>query len=207
VRVVVIPHGALRRHLPARWECEADTAREALEGLLRQATLPEPAPGMKWRLRVLGYEHPIALASPLPPGAELHVVPDFSGEGPVAFIGLGVAMLAAGGAAYALGVGTMVVSLLVSTGLSLVLGGITQLLTPAPRADAPQAQATENPEESKYLGPAQNTTRAGTRIPIGYGRCRVFGHYLSFDVQADPEPVLGQAPRADQRRLMGVFRG
>ena len=44
--------------------------------------------------------------------------------------------------------------------------------------------AAQDPEASRYLGAPQNTTKAGTRIPLLYGEHQAYGHYLSFDIDA-----------------------
>ena len=74
-------------------------------------------------------------------------------------------------------------SIALSIGTSLILGGLLSLVSPTPRRDA-NASGQADPEASKYLGAQKNTVRIGTRIPIAYGECKVFGHYISFDSQA-----------------------
>lgn len=73
-----------------------------------------------------------------------------------------------------------VASVLYATGFSMVLGGVIQLLTPQPKMDG----AGSAEDRSKYLGSRGNTVAIGTPIPIVLGRRKVWGHYLSFNVDA-----------------------
>lgn len=77
-----------------------------------------------------------------------------------------------------------------AVGVSLTLGGVVGLLMPQP--DAEDASVSGN-ERSNYLPANQNTVKAGTRIPLLYGRCKAYGHILSFNITAgnygDPAEV------------------
>lgn len=76
---------------------------------------------------------------------------------------------------------TTVGSMMFNFGVSLVLGGLLSFLSPAPTLDS---SSTAEVEASKYIAAGQNTVKIGTRIPILYGRHKVYGHYLSFNVDA-----------------------
>jgi predicted phage tail protein len=78
-------------------------------------------------------------------------------------------------------------SLIFGVGSSLLLGGVLQLLSPAPMRDTPAG----DPEASRYLGPPANTVAIGTRIPIGYGTFKLAGHFLSFDIRATDVALAG----------------
>jgi len=71
---------------------------------------------------------------------------------------------------------------LAPVGISMVLGGTLQLLTPVPVIDT--APEVTNPEASKYLSGTGNTTKIGTRIPLAYGTFPVYGQFLSINVQS-----------------------
>lgn len=60
-------------------------------------------------------------------------------------------------------------------GAALMLGGILQLLSPQPEID-------KQTEKSRYLSGGKNTVGIGTRIPLVYGTRKLFGHYISFDI-------------------------
>lgn len=77
------------------------------------------------------------------------------------------AQLANLGAQLAIGIGT-----------SMIISGVMQALSPSPKVTA----NTSDPEASKYLGAPGNTTSLGTYIPIGYGKYKVSGHYISYNI-------------------------
>ena len=65
-----------------------------------------------------------------------------------------------------------------ASGISLIMQGTMGLLSPTPTTTA----NASDPEASKYLSSAQNTTTLGTYIPVGYGKYKVGGHYISFNI-------------------------
>jgi predicted phage tail protein len=71
-----------------------------------------------------------------------------------------------------------------SLGTAMALGGILELLSPAPKVGMSGPGAAADPEASKYLGAPKNTMRIGTRIPLLYGEHIAYGHFLSFDIDA-----------------------
>ena len=93
-------------------------------------------------------------------------------------VALGVVLIVAGfytgGAtwAYAAQVG----SVMVSVGVSLTLTGIMQMLAPDP--DEPENR------KSAYFSATKSTVSADTPIPLSFGRRRIFGHYLSVNIDA-----------------------
>jgi len=102
---------------------------------------------------------------------------------------LGVALIAAsfylpGAALFAVGsFAPSLASISFSLGTSLLLGGITSLLSPQPKAPKPFESAENNPSYN-FNGPV-NTTRAGQGIPLGYGRLIVGSAVISAGVTAD----------------------
>ena len=63
-----------------------------------------------------------------------------------------------------------------SVGVSLTLTGIMQLLAPDP--DEPENR------KSAYFSATKSTTAADTPIPLSFGRRRIYGHYLSVNIDA-----------------------
>jgi len=126
-----------------------------------------------------------------PMGREIQIVPVIAGAGAIGRILLGVALIGlsfvsfgagawagiggwasvAGGAAVA-GSSSITVGLL---GLSLVIGGIAQVLTPTPKTD----QDEGDPRKSFSFSGIQNTTRAGVPVPVVYGEMLVGGIVVS----------------------------
>lgn len=188
----VILHGSLRDVCPYETlEFVGATAVEVLKALFTQVKEFAPKPGkLPFQVRVVGYDLN-DLFAPLKTG-ELHVVPDFCGgkRGGFIKIALGVALIAgafllpAGG----LFAGTMFAitpSTLFWAGASMLFGGLLEMMSPAPSLDfGGDYQLSGDPPPSKYLGAPKNTVAIGTRIPIGVGRHILYGHYLSFDIQA-----------------------
>lgn len=101
---------------------------------------------------------------------------------------LGVALIAASfwnplGATIIAGYSATYASVAFSIGTSLLLGGITQLLSPQPKAPKPYEAAENNPSYN-FNGPI-NTTRAGQGIPLGYGRLIVGSAVVSAGITSD----------------------
>jgi predicted phage tail protein len=209
--VRIVFHGALRAAMPGgmtEFVCEARTPSEALRAAFSQHKPKAPMPGKRWVLSVAGCNSEAALQSPLA-GDTLHVMPCMMGAGGKngAFIQIAIAVVLIAVAFLLPAAWTLTFSILVSTGVGMLAGGLIQLLAPQPKTNDPVSSVTDSPEESRYLGAAKNTVDSGTRIPVGYGRNKLAGHYIHFDIEAEPAPILGQPPRADQRRLTGNRTG
>jgi len=105
---------------------------------------------------------------------DIHFVPVISGSGGVgrilggaALIGLGLGPL---GAKFAFGTGltgTFIGKAAVFAGGALVLGGVSEMLFPMPSEQ--QFASEEDPRLSFSFSGVQNTSRAGTPVPIVYG--------------------------------------
>lgn len=97
----------------------------------------------------------------------------------VSFIpGLNVAIWTGYSATYA--------SVAFSVGVSMLLGGVAQMLTPTPSAQQPQ-ESGNNP--STQFNGAVNTVSQGQAVPVGYGRLIVGSAVLSAGVRAEGAPV------------------
>lgn len=83
--------------------------------------------------------------------------------------------------------GAMQASTAVSMGVMLVLNGVVGLMSPQPEPDTDDKDAKSN-----KLSANRNTTKIGTRVGLLFGRRKVWGHILSFNVSATtlPPPVL-----------------
>lgn len=70
-----------------------------------------------------------------------------------------------------IGVGTMATAAL-AIGASLMLSGVTQMLSPTPQVSSTTGYTNENEEKkpSYFYNGAVNTTSQGHAIPLGYGR-------------------------------------
>ena len=116
---------------------------------------------------------------------EIHVVPMVVGAGGKG----GLIQIIIGATLIAVGIFTAN-PMLVKMGAMMVVSGLVQMLMPAPEA----AQSGSQEEKSAYIPANKNTSKIGTRIPVLYGRRRVWGHFLSLNVTAGTKP--GATPPA-----------
>jgi predicted phage tail protein len=80
--------------------------------------------------------------------------------------------------------GTTVGALAVGVGVSLVIGGVAQLLAPTPEYTEP----VENQPSYLFNGPVQ-TTQVGFPVPVGYGELIVGGARISTGIWSEDIPV------------------
>lgn len=188
-RVKIQLHGPLRELYPEAFEIEADTAAEAINGFCKQTGVFNVSPfESKYCINVVGFDSKEALYSPLGPEiTTLNLIPHIAGgkSGFVKII-IAAALIAVSfipglNVAIWSGYATTWSSLALSMGVSMLLGGLLELISPVPKLNT---NTTQDVEASKYLGANQNTVKIGTRIPILYGRHIAYGHYISFDVDA-----------------------
>lgn len=194
-KVKIYLYGKLRKLVPHVVEVNAETAAEAIQFLSHN--YPELKPPLdigRWPVRIKGYETKESLFVPLFTD-ELHIFPFFGFQKSAwVTIGIGVLLIAgaiwlapaAGALATAkVGSATWFAALgsnfLMYTGIGLIGGAITQMLSPTPSMNTTVEKQVEG---SKYLGAPKNTIEAGTRIPICYGLFKVSGHYISYDINA-----------------------
>lgn len=182
-------HGPLKELYPDGFTIVASNPIEAINGFAKQTgVFNVPAEQEKYCVSVVGFETKESLYAPFPANTnELHIVPPMlGGKGGFFKVIIGVVIIAAaiatGGMAAALAGGTWT-SFFFNMGISLVLGGLLEMLSPSPKMDLTGNSASD-PEASKYLGASQNTVKIGTRIPLLYGEHIAYGHYISFDVDS-----------------------
>lgn len=108
-----------------------------------------------------------------PASGELKIVPEIIGSGATARILVGVALIAASFIPFF----AVASPYMMSVGISLVLGGVIELLSPMPRAPEPP-ERPENLPSYTFNGPV-NTTQQGQPVPVGYGRLIVGGAVIS----------------------------
>jgi len=188
----------LHGHLHKLWDKAtvifAETPAAAIKLFLNQCRPLQPSINRpRWRVKVQDFADPRDLfKSSL--DRELHIYPALMGGKGGGFfqIVLGVVLVAAAVFAPELFplTGFITANSVFSFGLSLFLGGLISVLSPAPKRDN-FGDLAADPEASKYLPANQNTVAIGTRIPIGYGKFRIAGHYLSFDIQAKDVDLTG----------------
>jgi predicted phage tail protein len=185
----IILHGALKKLYAGEASFSVDTVAEAIKAFSIQCPAMRPVPGKeRMKIRVAGFDTVESLFEPTDV-EEIHLIQDFSGGKIGGFIAiiLGIALIAVSfipGLNVAVWGGAITwASLAFSIGASILLGGLSMLLSPAPARDTATG-GSKSIEASKYLGAPKNTVAIGTRIIVAYGQVQVFGHYISFDVKA-----------------------
>lgn len=171
-------HGPLRAASATPIEIHGDTVAECLEGVSRQLDYFKPdVNGMK-RLQVEGFDTEASLHVKLGDQADIHVTPaiSFGKDGGLMQVVVGVVLIVVG---VAMG-GVFWPAMVINMGVTLVLGGVMQMLAPAP----PRLGGAEDDERTRYLGAPQNTTGIGTTLPVLVGEYLVQGHFLAFDIDA-----------------------
>lgn len=198
-KIKVYFHGYLKKLFPKPIELQAETAYEAIRNIsFNYPQFKAPLDIGRYRIRIKDYDSLESLKVPLFTD-NLHIYPFFKmgkssgwvqiaiGVALVALGGVGLAVYGAGlAASAAAGSGLAAAGLaglngLVYAGVGMLVGGVISLLAPQPKLDN---DMVSDPSASKYLGAPKNTVAVGTRIPIGYGLFRVYGHYISFNINA-----------------------
>lgn len=172
-------HGAYAGFHPGPVEIVADTVWEAVEAVTHQLRgfRPDAISGRK-RLQVVGYPT-IESLKKRDEVEDIHVFPalSFGKNGGVIQTIIGVALIVVG---IALG-GVFWPTIFISMGMSMVIGGVMQVLSPQPTLNG---NSNDAEVKSKYLGAIANTVKIGTTIALPYGRGRVGGQILSLQIDA-----------------------
>lgn len=170
----IILHGYLRELYPQELNVEATSAAEALYSL---NLIPALTKAGNHHVHIPGFESRDALYDRLEVDViNVHPVMAGSGKNGTGQIILGVILIAVALYAGPGGVGMITQGQLLMGGAMMVLGGILQALAPQPKLTTD--------ERGRYLGAGKNTVAIGTRIPMIYGRCKTYGHYVSFDIDS-----------------------
>jgi predicted phage tail protein len=170
-------------------EADVATAAEAVRFLL--ANWPELEAHMSdqyYRVSVGTYDLTAEELYDPAGAAPISFVPVVAGAGAVGRIIVGVLLVAVaiafpligvGAAAIAAGTTVGAVSASIAlTGLSLIIGGISQLLTPTPTT----SQDEGDPRKSFSFSGIQNVSRAGVPVPVVYGETLVGSVVISAGI-------------------------
>ncbi|HFD8833313.1 TPA: tail assembly protein [Salmonella enterica] len=185
-----------------RTDLSIKTAAEGIRALAVQI------PGFRQRLSEGWYQVRIAgqdtsadnltarLHEPLPTGAVIHIVPRMAGakSGGVFQIVLGAVAIAAafwtGGASLAAW-GAFSTGLF-TAGVSMMLGGVAQLLAPQPKA--PSMHNADNGKQNTYFSSLENMVAQGNPVPVPYGEImtgsRRISQELSTRDESSPDKVI-----------------
>lgn len=194
--VKVIFHGILKKICPDEYAVDANTPAEAIRGVtnqLRDKLIRKD--GHRFICMVKECPKQIQLTSGLRT-EELNIYPAFCASGGSGSRG-GLVTMAIGALMFVVGAAIIVGGVMLgnpaiaSIGVALIdasvymmAGGALMALAGmfSPKIDT--AISSDNPESSKTFGNSGNTTKIGTRIPIGYGLYKIAGQYLSVNTQA-----------------------
>jgi len=145
-------------------------------------------------VKIRDYETEEAIRAPLDEGVEeIHVYPTLLGGGGgngLLKIIIGVILVAivawaivvtGGGILVGLANLTALGSMMLTTGIGLIVGGLMEAMMPQPKMDM---SAANDLESSKYLGSNGNTVKIGTPISLLMGRHKFYGHIISFNVDS-----------------------
>ena len=190
-------YGRLAKFLGRRtFTAAVDSVADAMRFLL--ANFPELEGHMSdqhYRVSVGTYdlseeelEHPVGQQV-------IKIAPVIAGAGSVGRIIAGVALVALAFAIIPLGIAAAGSGIATSVGLigaSLILGGVAQLLTPTPTLSLggyntqQTTRETElDPQKSYSFSGIQNTSRAGTPVPLIYGETIVGSVVISAGIDTE----------------------
>ena len=184
-------YGKLAKFIGKRvLEADVATAAEAVRFLL--ANWPELEAHMSdqhYRVSIGTYDIDLEELHHPAGAAPISFVPVVAGAGAVGRILAGIAIIAfavvtAGAgliAGLGLGFGASTAISIGLVGLSLVVGGVSQLLTPTPKV-MQGADNQDDPRKSYSFSGIQNTSRAGTPVPIVYGETIVGSVVISAGI-------------------------
>ena len=170
-------------------EADVATAAEAVRFLL--ANWPELEAHMSdqhYRVSVGTYDIDLEELHHPAGAAPISFVPVVAGAGATGRIILGALLIIGafftGGATIGLlglAAPVAVSSVLLFAGATLLLGGVAQLLTPTPKVKQ-GADNQDDPRKSYSFSGVQNTSRAGTPVPIVYGETIVGSVVISAGI-------------------------
>jgi len=210
---VVKVYGALRKRLgQCRFQFEADTPAQAIKALcanfpgLDKWLIDSEQDGVGYRVTIgkeqIGEDEAATLLMPWSDRDVFSITPVIAGAGDgfgsffagialvafaIAFAPIGVGFLGAG---MALGGSTFTLGALASTiiggiGASLVLGGVAQMLSPAPTFSGFERGKEAARLESFTFSGITNTVQQGMPVPICYGRCFIGSAVISSGLDVD----------------------
>lgn len=186
MKVKLYLHGHLRDKIQKDFvEVEANTLLDALRNLEAKyrKELKAPLDIGRWKIKVKDFETRESWNVPLFVD-EVHIYPIFrmGKNSNWVQVGIGTALMVVGAAMMYFGAPTGWVSSVgaftFKFGLALVIGGVISMFL------TPTNETNDSGSNSKYLGAGSNTTAAGTRIPFGYGKFKIAGQVLSYNVSS-----------------------
>ncbi|EAS1836053.1 tail assembly protein [Salmonella enterica] len=207
-------YGDLQR-FGKRFSLSIKTAAEGVYALAMQI------PGFRQRINEGWYQVRIAgedvsadnltarLHEPLPPGAVIHIVPRMEGAKSgwtgilagaaliaASFIpGLNVAVWAGAAATWS--------SLAFSLGVSMMLGGVAQMLAPQPKA--PSMHNADNGKQNTYFSSLDNMVAQGNPLPVAYGEVMTGSRRISQELSTRDESSPDKVVHYGRKDFMGAL--
>ncbi|HDP0319413.1 TPA: tail assembly protein [Salmonella enterica subsp. enterica serovar Concord] len=142
------------------------------------------------------------LHEPLPAGAVIHIVPRMVGaknsglfQVVIGVVAIAASFFTAGGTlalwGAALSAGAMsATTVLFGLGMSMVLGGVAQMLTPVPKT--PSMAQTDNGKQNTYFSSLDNMVAQGNPMPVPYGEMLVGSRVISQMLSTRDEDASGK---------------
>lgn len=169
-------HGAFAQFHDGPIEIVADTVWQAVEAVTNQVKgfLPDAIIGRK-RIQVAGFPTIESLHQPTDV-EDIHIVPamTFGKNGGLIQTIIGVTLIILAVVAQFIPGGQFLSTILAQIGITMIIGGILEMLTPAPKPN----------KQSQYLPSNQNTVAIGTPIQLQYGWFKVAGQIMSLQIDA-----------------------
>jgi predicted phage tail protein len=173
-------------HMDVRTPSEALRALSANHSEFRQHVLQHNEPGYYVRV---GKEYRNVEGLVYPADDVIKIIPAVGGRGKVGALILGAALIVF--APYAagwllantsmVGLATAVATMAPQIGMSLILGGISQLLFAPPKSQS--VESPDNKPSYAFDGPV-NTMTQGNPVPVCYGRMIVGSQVISASMEA-----------------------
>jgi predicted phage tail protein len=192
-------YGSLAKFLGKRsFKAAVNTPAEAVRFLLANF------PGLRAHMQDQHYKvgvgsseleignHPEHLHFPTAQEEQIRIIPVIAGAGATGKILIGVALIAAailfpvGGAlaSAAFTLGSAAVPIVMGIGVSLVLGGVSQLLTPTQKMSSGD-DSINDPKKSYSFSGVQNVNRQGVPVNIVFGECLVGSIVISAGINTE----------------------
>ncbi|EKF5023964.1 tail assembly protein [Salmonella enterica] len=207
-------YGDLQR-FGRRTDLSIKTAAEGVYALAMQI------PGFRQRMSEGWYQVRIAgedvsadnltarLHEPLPPGAVIHIVPRMEGA-KSGWTGIlaGAALIAASfipvlNVAVWAGEAATWSSLAFSLGVSMMLGGVAQMLAPQPKA--PSMHNADNGKQNTYFSSLDNMVAQGNPLPVAYGEVMTGSRRISQELSTRDESSPDKVVHFGRKGFMGAL--
>lgn len=190
--VVIHLYGVLEAVAQRVTKLSTESFDDSMRGLL--ANFPKlRAVLSKTKVTVLIDGQPMDFEDCLRPMAaeRIDIVPAIGGAGPAVFILVGSALYAGAATIAGLFVGTALAGVVTTAaiaqfGISMIIGGISQLLTKSPKSNI--GQRGDDAASYNFNG-AVNVTQQGNIVPVGYGKMKIGSVVISANIQTWDIPI------------------